>query len=74
MHNENGSCMTIILKKNKEFRALSVNVFPTVIDYSSLILPYYGNIIYLDKEQVFEDALKEDRRLDTKHSVYELDR
>lgn len=65
---------TIILKKNKEFRAVSANVFPTVIDHSSLILPYYGNTIYLDREQVFEDALKEeDCRLNTKHSVYEFD-
>lgn len=64
----------IILKRIKNF-ALPVNMFSTVIDHSSLILRYYGNIIYLNREQMFEDVLKEkDRHLDTKHSVYELDR
>ena len=80
MHNEIASqwwrtnVMIVITFKRVKISALPASMFLAVIDHSSLILRYYGNIIYLDREQVFEDALKKNDRLDTKHGVYGLHR
>jgi len=42
----------------------------SVIDHSSLILHYYESMIYLDREQVFEDALK--KRSPSRHEAWRV--
>lgn len=74
--NVNGYHSYHILKRLKNFALPSASMSSTVIDHSSLIIS--SVIIWkhnlLDREQMLDDALKEDdRRLDMKHGMYELD-